>query len=64
MNQMAVIDIPVGATVWIKDTWYRVEDIRRHALTEDDGTVWVILEGHDPLKMPLHYVTMVNTTFT
>jgi hypothetical protein len=42
---LTLADLPIGSTIeWAGSTW-TVRDVRRHAMTEHDGTAWLILDG-------------------
>jgi hypothetical protein len=42
---LTLADLPIGSTIeWAGGVW-TVRDVRRHAMTEDDGTAWLILAG-------------------
>lgn len=65
-NTMLLSDLPVGASIqWEGRTW-TVLDVRRHAVTREDGTAWLILDGWqgDPPKPLLSTEIVVNASFS
>lgn len=42
---MNILDVPVGAVIEWDESLWKVQDVRKHAMTDVDNTCWVILEG-------------------
>lgn len=65
LQLLNILDVPQGAAIeWEGGVW-KVNDVRKHAMTSDDNTCWVILDGWkaaghgDPPKVDIG--TMVLT---
>lgn len=63
--EMKIEDVPKGAKFWWDHDWFRLQEIRRHAKTRDDGTVWMLREGnHDVLQVDRNTKVFVDTRFS
>lgn len=65
MTIMQLSEIPKGARIAWAGKWVTLTETRRHAMTVDDGTVWVIIDGHavePPIK--LDFPIVVDTSIS
>lgn len=64
---MNILDVPAGAVIEWDGVLFKVQDIRKHAMTDVDNTCWVILEGwkdhtyYDPPKVDIDTMVMAVT---
>lgn len=62
---MPIADIPNGARIVWCGKWATLTETRRHAMTNDDGTVWVVID--DKTQEPtvrLDIPVVVDTVFS
>ena len=59
-------DVPVGASIEWGGATHTVSDIRRHAMTSEDGTAWLILDGWqgDPPRPSLNTAITMKASFS
>ena len=68
--EIALGELPVGASIKYDNATWTVLDVRRHAMTTIDGTAWLILGGWkaagkgDPPKLPLSTRIAVDASFS
>lgn len=62
-----ILDLPAGAVIEWDGSLWKVQDVRKHAMTDIDNTAWLILEGwkdhehRDPPKADIDTMVMAVT---